>query len=81
MKSICVGIDFGTTNTLVAYLEGRSESPTLSRLGRGNDSIPTTVTLIPMESSLLETMLTIFANMIHPVMQKPSNCGLAETGH
>lgn len=43
MKSICVGIDFGTTNTLVAYLEGRSESPTLSRLGRGNDSIPTTV--------------------------------------
>lgn len=43
MNSICIGIDFGTTNTLVSYLENNSKFPTLSRLGRGNDSIPTTV--------------------------------------
>lgn len=43
MNSICIGIDFGTTNTLVSYIENNSKTPTLSRLGRGNDSVPTTI--------------------------------------
>ena len=43
MKSICIGIDFGTTNTLVSYIEDKSKFPVLSRLGRSSDSMPTTI--------------------------------------
>ena len=43
MKSASIGIDFGTTNTLIAYTWGNGKQPELSRLGQGNDNMPTTI--------------------------------------
>ena len=38
-----IGIDFGTTKTMVSYLNPATGRPELVRLGRDRDSIPTTV--------------------------------------
>ena len=38
-----IGIDFGTTKTMVSYLNPTTGRPELVRLGRDRDSIPTTV--------------------------------------
>ncbi len=38
-----IGIDFGTTKTMVSYLNSATGRPELVRLGRDRDSIPTTV--------------------------------------
>ena len=38
-----IGIDFGTTKTLVSYYDSKKHEPKLVRLGRGKDEIPTTI--------------------------------------
>ena len=42
-STIAIGIDFGTTKTMVSYLNPATGRPELVRLGRDRDSIPTTV--------------------------------------
>lgn len=41
MNGIAIGIDFGTTKTLVAFSGKLGEAPTILNLGREQDSIPT----------------------------------------
>lgn len=43
MSNTAIGIDFGTTKTLVAHLHPGTGRPETLRLGRGADYIPTTV--------------------------------------
>lgn len=43
MSNTAIGIDFGTTKTLVAHLHPETGRPETLRLGRGADYIPTTV--------------------------------------
>ncbi len=38
-----LGIDFGTTKTLVSWLNPQTGKPELIRLGRGSDYLPTSV--------------------------------------
>ncbi len=45
MNDISLGIDFGTTKTLVSWFNPSRQRPELIRLGRGKDNIPTTVYL------------------------------------
>lgn len=41
--SNAIGIDFGTTKTMVSYLNPATGRPELVRLGRDRDSVPTTI--------------------------------------
>lgn len=43
MKDICVGIDFGTTKTLVSFYDETDKRPQTMRLGDGRDYVPTSV--------------------------------------
>ena len=45
MSAQAIGIDFGTTKTLVAYLNPRENRPETLRLGRGSDFVPTTAAI------------------------------------
>ena len=45
MSTQAIGIDFGTTKTLVAYLNPRENRPETLRLGRGSDFVPTTAAI------------------------------------
>ena len=47
MKTYAIGIDFGTTKTLVSYYDDKSGRTELVRLGRGHDDMPTTVYVSP----------------------------------
>lgn len=38
-----IGIDFGTTKTLVSYYDSKNKTPCYVRLGRGIDKMPTTI--------------------------------------
>lgn len=44
-QGIPIGIDFGTSKTLLTWINPESGQPTAIRLGRGRDEIPTTVYL------------------------------------
>lgn len=52
MNELSIGIDFGTTKTLVSFYNETSGKPELIRLGRGRDYIPTSV-YIPEEGGFL----------------------------
>ena len=41
--NLTIGIDFGTTKTLVSWIDAKNDQAKLVRLGRGIDKIPTTV--------------------------------------
>ena len=43
MGSVCIGIDFGTTKTLVSYYDRHRGEARILRLGRGRDDIPTSM--------------------------------------
>ena len=43
MKEFAIGIDFGTTKTLVSYFNEETGKPETVRLGRGTDSLPTSI--------------------------------------
>ena len=45
MKTYNIGIDFGTTKTLVAYYDDEEDKPVIAHLGRERNSIPTSVFL------------------------------------
>lgn len=45
MKTYTIGIDFGTTKTLVAYYDEDAGAPVVAHLGRERNSIPTSVFL------------------------------------
>ena len=45
MSTRAIGIDFGTTKTLVAYLNPREKRPETLRLGLGTDFVPTTAAI------------------------------------
>ncbi len=45
MSTQAIGIDFGTTKTLVAYLHPGEKRPETLRLGRGTDFVPTTAAI------------------------------------
>lgn len=47
MRTHQIGIDLGTTKTLVAHLHPESGRPETLRLGRGTDSVPTTACVSP----------------------------------
>ena len=43
MGSVCIGIDFGTTKTLVSYFDRHRGEAMILRIGRGRDDIPTSL--------------------------------------
>ena len=43
MKEFAIGIDFGTTKTLVSWFNEETGRPETIRLGRGTDSLPTSI--------------------------------------
>ena len=45
MSSHILGIDFGTTKTLVAHIDPRTGLPLTLRMGRGTDVVPSTVAI------------------------------------
>ncbi|WP_455564398.1 Hsp70 family protein [Akkermansia massiliensis] len=52
MNELSIGIDFGTTKTLVSFYNETSGKPELIRLGRGRDYLPTSV-YVPEEGGFL----------------------------
>lgn len=66
MKTYTIGIDFGTTKTLVAWSNPNTGRPECLRLGRERDYMPTTIAIRNKAATMLTTFREMTSTPISP---------------